>query len=1007
MDQKKTILILLLNSRNTSRLRLDEEARRIQESLKHSDKFIIELAWVTRIRDLRREILVHEPTIVHFCGYGEEEGLIVEDEFGEAIVINPGVLANLFELFKDRVEQVRCVLLSACYSEEQARALTKHVEYVIGMNKAISDKATIKFDVGFYDALGAGSSIEEAFQSGCSNIPHNIFLGYLIPFILKRSDQERTAITKEEPVESWKGSKEALPEKDEQERSPISLGITEEEPVESRREEESESFSKGSPLSYEPPISEKSTEDGPVETVNQKIKRTLNTWLIAGDSVEHGRILPPSERLEFKKPYLLHVDIGPRNSDTPSIVINPVEIKDILEKLYDRDDQEGVTLEVAIFSNDFWVGPARLDPPVDHLVWQQPPAEQLNVKTFWQPPTDTATLTYLWLSRTRPSHPIHFSLQARRPGLCYLRLCVYYQNNLLQSLLLKTRVVRIGVEQELTQLDGIGANRMRRLSSIGIQKLSDLTTASPDNIANVTGMNLSRARRWIETAKTLKTLGNRARIEYTTTADFTQLQSAIPSRTVSLVTNQIAGTHVVSVKVGQWDEESKTGDDVVYPQFIPEKQLEEMLKVIRNDWRIMSSSFNANYEPVRYLLSQNNKGTAIYLARALYRLAAHGRLLYTEFFKEQKIQDELAKRLQDEKQALHIGRVAGNCVIPWSAIYDQPLTYEDLTKPKYVCLLPLKQISEGHYQSCAESIRAYTSQITPDCQRKKAISRTEDPREKKNSLAYGDVDVYFYEDCDVCLRKIHNPKQVVCPSGFWGFTHYLEQPPQQLQDDTVSPRDLKQRVEIERKPVLNVNVSTTLDMVEDHLNELKKLTWGSKSVAVLEAGKDILGPTGDIMTSGRESVIEALQNKELSLIYFYCHGGAMGDPLEAFIAVGSSIEQQIRAVTLDNEGYDWENAPLVFINGCKTVALEPGLFGNFIHKFADRGAAGVIGTEVSVWEPLAKEVAEMFFRQFLEGHKSVGEILLDIRRHLLQKRNPLGLIYTNYCSIDLKIRSQD
>jgi hypothetical protein len=41
---------------------------------------------------------------------------------------------------------------------------------VIGMNEAIGDSAAREFAVGFYDALGAGKSIEFAYKSGCVSI---------------------------------------------------------------------------------------------------------------------------------------------------------------------------------------------------------------------------------------------------------------------------------------------------------------------------------------------------------------------------------------------------------------------------------------------------------------------------------------------------------------------------------------------------------------------------------------------------------------------------------------------------------------------------------------------------------------------------------------------------------------------------------------------------------------------------------------------------------------------
>ena len=48
----------------------------------------------------------------------------------------------------------------------QAKAISKHIPFVIGMNSSVSDDAALEFAVGFYDALGAGRSIQAAFELG-------------------------------------------------------------------------------------------------------------------------------------------------------------------------------------------------------------------------------------------------------------------------------------------------------------------------------------------------------------------------------------------------------------------------------------------------------------------------------------------------------------------------------------------------------------------------------------------------------------------------------------------------------------------------------------------------------------------------------------------------------------------------------------------------------------------------------------------------------------------------
>ncbi|NEQ33375.1 MAG: TIR domain-containing protein [Leptolyngbya sp. SIO4C5] len=145
--------------------------REIEEGLrraKQRSQFTIETAKALRYRDLRRVILDYEPHIVHFSGHGEaEEGLVFEDETGQVKFVNAEALSGLFELVADQVE---CVLLNACYSQEQATAIAQHIPYVIGMKKAIGDRAAIEFAVGFYDALGAGKPYEKAYKFGCNAI---------------------------------------------------------------------------------------------------------------------------------------------------------------------------------------------------------------------------------------------------------------------------------------------------------------------------------------------------------------------------------------------------------------------------------------------------------------------------------------------------------------------------------------------------------------------------------------------------------------------------------------------------------------------------------------------------------------------------------------------------------------------------------------------------------------------------------------------------------------------
>lgn len=186
MARKTAVLVLAANPRDTPGLRLDQEVREIQSGLLRirSRVFQIRQDWAVRPRDVRRALLEHRPSIVHFCGHGTgDEGLILEDDGGTSQIVSTSAIAGLFALFS---QQVRCVVLNACFSESQARAIAQHVECVVGMNRAIADHAAIEFAIGFYDAIAAGEEYDVAFRFGCNAIELAGLPGHLTPVLIRK-----------------------------------------------------------------------------------------------------------------------------------------------------------------------------------------------------------------------------------------------------------------------------------------------------------------------------------------------------------------------------------------------------------------------------------------------------------------------------------------------------------------------------------------------------------------------------------------------------------------------------------------------------------------------------------------------------------------------------------------------------------------------------------------------------------------------------------------------------
>jgi hypothetical protein len=108
---------------------------------------------------------------------------VLEDDQGRSFQVPDEALADLFELC---AQQIECVILNACQSEPQANAIAKQIPYDVGMKAAISDDAAIEFAMGFYDALGAGKSVEEAFKFGRTAIALKGIAEDLTPVLRKK-----------------------------------------------------------------------------------------------------------------------------------------------------------------------------------------------------------------------------------------------------------------------------------------------------------------------------------------------------------------------------------------------------------------------------------------------------------------------------------------------------------------------------------------------------------------------------------------------------------------------------------------------------------------------------------------------------------------------------------------------------------------------------------------------------------------------------------------------------
>jgi hypothetical protein len=149
-------------------LQLDEEQRVIDRAVaRRPDHLVLVTKFAVRRDELHLGLLEHRPAVVHFGGHGTRRGLLFRDRAGGLAEVSADAFRSLLEALRD---DVRIVVLNACFSAAQAAAISDSTGIAIGMRRPISDPAAIAFSAAFYDALALGRSVRQAFDLGCAAI---------------------------------------------------------------------------------------------------------------------------------------------------------------------------------------------------------------------------------------------------------------------------------------------------------------------------------------------------------------------------------------------------------------------------------------------------------------------------------------------------------------------------------------------------------------------------------------------------------------------------------------------------------------------------------------------------------------------------------------------------------------------------------------------------------------------------------------------------------------------
>jgi hypothetical protein len=168
-------------------------------------------------------------------------------------------------------------------------------------------------------------------------------------------------------------------------------------------------------------------------------------------------------------------------------------------------------------------------------------------------------------------------------------------------------------------------------------------------------------------------------------------------------------------------------------------------------------------------------------------------------------------------------------------------------------------------------------------------------------------------------------------------------------------------------------------------------------LAEMAAARYIMNPSIGFDKQPRDPVV--------TVLHLACHSSTAAEQaLRLGGEYGDVSLSNLRAVLMTKEGANARaRRPLVFLNACATAVPRVADRSSFTSFLLDQGFRGVLGTLCDISDVVAAHFAVVFYEALLNG-RTVGQAMYDARWHLMDKhRNPLGLLYTFYGNVDLKL----
>lgn len=547
----------------------------------------------------------------------------------------------------------------------------------------------------------------------------------------------------------------------------------------------------------------------------------------------------------------------------------------------------------------------------------------------------------LELPRVGVSSELFVNATPQREGKCRLRTCIYYRNVLLQSVVLEATVVPASAAPSAGSGESaLIAKTMDYAASTDLALLDEL----PEPALNIFTNETATGNHWIGVYSDGDTSGFGLRSGDMMTLDMSTLE------TLARVMRELLDGE--SNKVYAQPLAPDEGGVLVPDETKLKRREDELCGLAKQGWLMfhaLLASWSGEQERRRNLR-----------ANLLQPL-------------QPNTEPTNPRGSVMRPGIVSIARCnSSGTTMPWAALYDLPL---DTNGNLSLCPVFKAQLAANRWATGTEGLVL-----------NQKMDLLDDPAQCRSQ-----------SEC-----PLNDPKEqtIVCPFGFWGMLHQVEQPLQQVKPtpldvvpDQFKKDSFNQTSRVARRASNPVNLSMcafgdpALEAIP-HRQELTNLGGPKLKIEYSETRSEVLG---------------WLQETGSQFYYFFCHGEMDGSTFRLKLGTNSK-PGYISAADLDPDDDVWSNPPqpLIVLNGCETLDLLPERVHLLLETLRERGAAGVVGTEIKVRVRLARPFGTEVIQALLNG-KSLGEAFLEARRQLLRQYNPLGLAYSFYAPATLHL----